>query len=262
MDKEYTENGYFDLISHNRLKNSDQTEMLQGEILVSIETSEEHATASIQQFIHDNPVSFFRALRQLPSHFQDLVISYYVLNKTQDQLAAQLMNTSQTITSTLLRKAVQALCALLQWPDGLTEEVMNKILKNRELTIGAALKHTKDATITMKTVSAARVLFMLLKYRSFELVATAIDLWRAELRRVVRELVKELCESEDRDEKLLGGALYIFLDAVGAKGTGKSLKALRRTRPYEGKDPACLGNFRVRIGEPGWEALFPAHSFV
>jgi hypothetical protein len=54
MDNEYKEGGYTSiLISHNRLKNADIEEMLEGGLLVSIESQEDHVTASLRGFIED-----------------------------------------------------------------------------------------------------------------------------------------------------------------------------------------------------------------
>jgi hypothetical protein len=263
MDNEYKEGGYFDLISHNRLKNANIEEMLEGGLLVSIESQEDHVTASLRGFIEDNTISFFRILRQLSPEQQDLIISYYILNKTQNQLAAQILNNTQTMTSFQLRKAVDALCSVMQWPDGLTEEIINKVLGNRTMEIDSTPSEPYAAfrkTGTLLTVSAAKVLCSLFKHRSFDRVAREFSVWRPELRRAVRSLVKELIDNDERDSKLLGGFLFSLIDTLPASGSGKNKKALRRVEPYRSKDPDCLGKFRIRMGEPGWTAAFPSHS--
>jgi hypothetical protein len=113
----------------------------------------------------------------------------------------------------------------------------------------------------IQTLNTAKVLAALLLHKSYDVVAERFGIWRPLLRKHVRGLVDTLIESEERDYKLLGGALFTLTDTLPFCGKQKSKKAQRRSEDYRHKDPDCLGRFRLRIGETDWQSAFAAHGF-
>jgi hypothetical protein len=270
MDREYTEGGYFDLISRNRLKNADQSEMLEGTLLVSIESQEELASASIRAFLEENPTVFFRALRKLSLPQQDLILCYYILNKTQTQLGKAVTNNSQTMTSMLLRAGINSLCAMFLWPDGPSTLIMDKIVTgigHGTVEMAKTEPETKMAegyyrkSPKMVRLKTAEVIALLLAHKSYDVVAKKLGVWRPELRKYLRSLTKILTGTEERDAKLLGAVLFNLVDVLPFSGKNPTKRNQRRTEDYHAKDPDCLAQFRVRFDGPGWQSVFPTHAF-
>jgi len=104
-----------------------EAEALAGDTLLSIESCEELADSGTLTFITDNFSSFLHYLRDLTREEQDLLFSYYLLKKNQES-AAILFRTTQTICSSRVRFAVQRLCAAILFKGEPSEEVMRTIL--------------------------------------------------------------------------------------------------------------------------------------
>ena len=61
-------------------------ESLEGQTLLSLETTEGSGDERVQDFLQADPEAFFRYLRRLRRGDQDLMLAYYFLFKTQTQL--------------------------------------------------------------------------------------------------------------------------------------------------------------------------------
>jgi len=89
----------------------DEEGALEGAQLISAETDPDlQREQDIFLFINENFAAFLGYLRNLSLGDQELVLSYYLLRKTQT-LLAPIFRTSQTLCSTRMRAAVRTMCA-------------------------------------------------------------------------------------------------------------------------------------------------------
>jgi hypothetical protein len=130
---------YFESILANRAQLLEDEEALEGGTLVSIETVEDQQQEEdIWVWLQEHFAEFLRLLRHLSREDQELLLSYYLLGKTQSSLAT-IHHSTQTVCSFKIRMAVKNLGVFLMMGEP-TQEAMHNILVSVNLEYTGPLK--------------------------------------------------------------------------------------------------------------------------
>src|SRR5208282_3515469 len=127
-----TENSpYMESITGQRSLRLSEEDQLEGQTTLSLETCTDLQDTDVLSFIQERFADFLVTLRFLSREDQELLLSYYILSKTQNTLAL-IHKSTQTVCSFRLRQAVKRIGTflLLGAP---TEEVMGKVFENAGL---------------------------------------------------------------------------------------------------------------------------------
>ena len=103
-------------------------EQLEGQTLVSLETQAEFSQEDILIYLSEHFSDWLAVLRLLSKEQQEMLLSYYLLGKTQTILAKAL-DATQTVISFRLRMAVKVLGTLLMWGGAPGVKIMKPILE-------------------------------------------------------------------------------------------------------------------------------------
>jgi hypothetical protein len=162
---------YFELISAARALLVDEEQALEGATTISLETQPELAEDDVFTFVHDNFEKFLRALRFLKKEDQELLLSYYLLSKTQNTLAL-IHRSTQTVCSFRIRMAVKTLGTFMMMGTP-TRETLHETF---EKAGHENLLTTPLSTLVMDYVEC----------RDFRVVAERYGLHRPDIRRSIR----------------------------------------------------------------------------
>lgn len=237
---------YFNRITDARALRLDRNEVFDHNVTISLETQEDLAKDNIFSYIEENIPQFLTIVRYLTEEDQDLLLSYYLLSKTQNTLAV-VHRTTQTLCSFLIRKAVERVGTylLLGIP---TEEVMGEILTK------VGMENYFD------NVKLSKVIVAYEKTRSFKEVADAYNLHRPSIRRALRKAVAELSSSRNSKEKALGAFIHGLIEKSSARGKGFSKRKLAKQGHIFLSDPPILGQFRVQIENSEFDQVFVSRA--
>jgi hypothetical protein len=217
---------YFQSIVANRALLLDEQEALEGGVLVSIETAEDQQQEEdIWVWLLEHFEQFLRLLRHLPSEDQELLLSYYLLGKTQNTLA--------TIHHSFkIRMAV----------------TMHDIL------IGANLEYPHPLRIPL-----SQLIWEYARSRDFARLAKIHNIHRPDIRRAMSRACKALLEMKGR-EHALGAYIYSLIDKANPSGQGYSKRKLAKQGHIVKTDPAITGQFRIEVTDPDFEAMFVSRA--
>src|SRR5271167_2274242 len=119
---------YFDSITSARAMLLTDEEALEGATLLSMESDPKFKEdQKILAYIQENFPMFLVMLRHLKKEDQELLLSYYLLAKTQNTLAI-IHRSTQTVCSFRIRMAVKVLCAFILYESEFTTEKMQGVL--------------------------------------------------------------------------------------------------------------------------------------
>lgn len=211
----------------------------QNEHTISLETQADIVCQSIVSYIQDNFSNFMEYLKYLSSEDQELLLSYYLLGKTQWSIA-RLHGSTQTICSFKLRLAMKRLgmYILLGKP---TVEKVETILR----TVGCS--HYNEE------VSYAALIEAYAKTRSFKAVALQFNLERPEVHRALSTLSKQLLTDKEASVVALGAYVFGLIDKASAQGKGLSIRERSKICPIYRRDPALVGAFTKDVGLPEFD---------
>lgn len=238
---------YFQSIVANRALLLDEQEALEGGVLVSIETAEDQAQEQdIWVWLQDHFEQFLRLLRHLSKEDQELLLSYYLLGKTQSTLAT-IHHSTQTVCSFKIRMAVKNLCAFLM----MGEPTQHTI---RDILIGANLEHTDSLSIPL-----SQLIWEYARRRDFARLAKIHNIHRPDIRRAMSRASKALLEMKGR-EHALGAYIYSLIDKANPAGEGYTKRKLAKQGHIVKTDPPLTGQFRIDVTDPGFEAMFTSRA--
>lgn len=223
-------------------------EALEGGTTISLETQSDMSEDDIMTYVEQNLAGFIRTLRYLSKEDQELLLSYYLLAKTQNTLAV-IHRTTQTLCSFLIRKAVERVGTfiLLGSP---TQEIISEIF------ISSGLEDCLDGKIEL-----SKVVVLYEKTRSFQRVADTYGLHRPDVRRCMRKAAQQLELAKDSQERALGAYLQGLIEKASASGQGLSKRKVAKQGHIFKVDPAILGEFRVNVNHPDFEpAIFVSRA--
>jgi hypothetical protein len=250
---------YMDAMVASRSVLLSDEEALAGGTTISCETTDEFGVDDIYVYCQEHFADWLRVIRVLSLEQQELLLSYYLLGKTQIVLS-KLLQSTQTVMSFRIRMAVKLAGTYLMMGGEHSVDQMRVVL------IKAGLEHS------LKKVGLSEIIAEYAHCRSFEKIARAHDLHRPDIRRAMSQASKQLLRGDLTDletetspsspEELAVGA-YIFnlIDKASPDGQGISKRQKAKTaRCVVRVDPACTGEIRVAVKDPGWDSLFVSRA--
>jgi hypothetical protein len=250
---------YFDSITATRSMRLSEEDALAGNTMLSLETTGEFGEDDIYVYCQEHFADWLRVIRVLSLEQQELLLSYYLLGKTQIVLS-KLLQATQTVCSFRIRMAVKLAGTYLMMGGAPTQEQMRVILSK------AGLEHSLEG------VSLSEAISMYAECRSFQRIANVYHLHRPDSRRAMSRAAqfllggdhahKEIDVNQTTPEQLAIGA-YIFnlIDKSNPTGQGKSERQKAKTaRCVVRVDPPCTGEFRVAVNDPGWDSIFVSRA--
>jgi hypothetical protein len=251
---------YFDsIVAHRAIMNSrgdhgelDEREVLDGQTTISLETCTDMTEEDILTYVQENFPDFLKILRFLSKEDQELLLSYYILSKTQNTLAL-IHKSTQTVCSFRIRMAVKKLGTFMML-GAPTEEVMEGIFTK------SGLEESLPVNTRGDKVGLSKVVSMYEKCRSFQQVADFHHLHRPDIRRAMSRAAKQLVDAKDPQDIALGAFVHGLIDKASASGQGFSKRKLSKLCHIYRTDPACLGEFRVDVQNPNFKHLFTSRA--
>ena len=205
----------------------------QGEHTLSLETQADIIAQSIISYIQDNFGKFMEYLKFLSFEDQELLLSYYLLGKTQWSIA-RLHGSTQTICSFKLRLAMKRLGTYI---------LMGVPSADKINTI---LEHYGTTNFTER-IRYADLIDAYAKTRSFKSVASQFGVKRPDVRRAMSSLSKHLLASKEAPVIALGAYVFGLIDKASAQGRGLSQREKVKICPIYRRDPNLLGQFEVDV---------------
>jgi hypothetical protein len=236
---------YFENITSRRGMLLDAETALEGNATISLETQSDLAEDDVLTYVQENFGAFVKAIRYLSDEDQEMLLSYYMLSKTQNMLA-EVHRSTQTACSFQIRMAMKKIGTFLLLGEP-TVEVMQKIL-------------TKAGLEDQLSVGLSQLIKAYEDTRSFQKVANAYGLHRPDIRRAMSRASHKLNESQDSKECALGAFIHGLIDKASAAGQGLSKRKLAKRCHVYRRDPAILGEFRVNCDDPHFEHLFTSRA--
>ena len=233
---------YWNSITTARSLEVPEDEWLEGKTLLSIETSSGFGEENLAVYVKEQPVAFLTYLKFLTSEDRDLLFSSYCLGVTQTQLG-KVLHLTQTVCSQRLRVTAKKLGFYILIGGHPTKEQMEAIM----------VKAGQD-------VKVATMVDLFRSSGSFTAAANQMKMHRPELRRNISHAATVMLDSEDAAVSGLGAYLSAMVSSTDPTGTKQSKAALRRPKEVKLKDPMCLGDFRVKVTDAGFDSWFTSKS--
>ena len=206
----------------------------------------------ILTYVQENFSEFVQTLRFLSKEDQELLLSYYILSKTQNTLAL-IHKSTQTVCSFRIRQAVKRIGTFMML-GAPTEEVMAKVFKD------ASIEEVLPTNSKGEQVKLSQVVAMYEKTRSFQQVADTFGLHRPDIRRAMSRAAKQLNDSKDPQEIALGAFVHGLIDKASASGQGYSKRKLSKLCHIYRQDPEILGSFVLNVQNPDFHYLFTSRA--
>lgn len=241
---------YFEAIVAHRAMQMDADTYLEGCNTISLETQADLIEEDILTYVHDNFPEFLRRLRFLSKEDQELLLSYYLLSKTQNTLAL-IHKSTQTICSFRIRMAIKKLGTFMMLGVP-TVAIMSEILTKAGFE--NSLEKEGRPMLLSKVIDAYA------KTRNFQRVAEIYGLHRPDIRRAMSRASKALMLSKDGHELALGAYIHGLIDKASASGQGFSKRKLAKQCHIYRTDPSILGEFRIDVGNKDFDNVLVARA--
>lgn len=219
---------------------------LEGNTLIGIESQEDLQEQTILTYLQENFSTFLKTLRSLKKEDQELLLSYYLLSKTQKTLAL-IHKSTQTVVSSRLRMAVKTLGTFLMMGEPTVDE-MHSILDK------AGLEYS------LEKVNLSKVVDMYVKTRNFQKIADIYKLHRPDIRRTMSRASKQLMDSGEGREHALGAYIHSLIDKANPAGQGFSKRKIAKQCHIYRNDPPLVGEFRIDVAAPEFEQMFVSRA--
>lgn len=223
-----------------------EEDQLEGTTTISLETQGDLSEEDILTYVQDNFSQFLTTLRYLKKEDQELLLSYYLLSKTQNTLAL-IHKSTQTVCSFRIRMAIKTLCAFIMMGEPTSEKM--KVILEAEGLEGSLEKLPLSECIDLYA-----------KTRSFQRIAEVHHLHRPDIRRAMSRASKALMESKDAHAHALGAYIHSLIDKANPSGVGYSKRKVSKLGHIYRTDPAILGEFRIRVQDPDFEHMFVSRA--
>lgn len=224
----------------------DEAEQLEGHTTISLETQADMTEEDILTYVMENFAEFLTFLRYLKKEDQELLLSYYILSKTQNTLAI-IHKSTQTVCSFRIRMAVKTLACFIMMGEPSVEH-MHNILE--------AAKLEKS----LEKIELSEVIDLYAKTRSFQRIAEVHQLHRPDIRRAMSRASKSLMESLNPDEHALGAYIHSLIDKANPSGVGYSKRKMQKLGHIYRVDPPLLGEFRIKVEDPDFDHMFVSRA--
>jgi DNA-directed RNA polymerase specialized sigma24 family protein len=236
---------FFEAVVAQRSVLLDDETALEGGATISLETQTDMAESDVLTYIEEHFGEFLKNLRYLSKEDQELLLSYYVLAKTQATLAI-LHRSTQTLCSARIRKAMQKMGTFIMLGPP-TAAALRVVLLEHDLE-----------NLLEKPLSEVVELYA--RTRSFQRVAEVLRLHRPEIRRVMSQASKVLSESKDTRSRALGAYIFDLIDKASASGQGFSKRKMAKQGNLYCVDSPLLGEFRINVVDPGFQSVFVSRA--
>jgi hypothetical protein len=237
---------YFESVVANRSMLLTDEESLEGQITISQETCGDLQEENILTYIQDNFSTFLKTLRFLKKEDQEMLLSYYLLSKTQNTLAL-IHKSTQTVCSFRIRMAVKTLGTFLMMGEP-TVEKMHEVLTT------AGLENS------IPKVELSKIVDLYVKTRNFQKISDIYKLHRPDIRRAMSRASKQMMESKDPQEHALGAYIHSLIDKANPAGQGFSKRKIAKQCHVFRSDPEILGAFRIRVDDPDFDQMFVSRA--
>jgi hypothetical protein len=238
---------YFDSIVATRAMLLSDEDSLEGKTLISLESQSDLAEEDILTYVQENFAGFLTMLRSLKKEDQELLLSYYLLSKTQNTLAT-IHKSTQTVCSFRIRMAVKTLGTFIMMGGAPTVEMMHEILTRAGL---------EDS---LKKIELSKVVDLYVRTHNFQKISELHHLHRPDIRRAMSRASKQLMESKDPQEHALGAYIHSLIDKANPAGQGFSKRKLAKQCHIYRQDPECLGFFRIKVEDPNFDSWFVSRA--
>jgi hypothetical protein len=225
---------------------------LDGHTTISLETCADMTEEDILTYVQENFSNFLKILRFLSKEDQELLLSYYILSKTQNTLAL-IHKSTQTVCSFRIRQAVKRIGTFMML-GAPTEEVMSRVFMQ------AGLEDELPINVKGEQVGLSKVVILYEQTRSFQQVADAFGLHRPDIRRTMSRAAKSLNDSHSPEDIALGAFVHGLIDKASASGQGFSKRKLGKLCHVYRNDPELLGAFRIDVTHPDFKYLFTSRA--
>lgn len=237
---------YMESITGLRSIAADEQSVFEGTATVSLETQADLVEHDYLRYVEENTGQFIRLLRWLTPEDQELLLSYYLLSKTQNQLAIVHIST-QTICSFRIRMAMQKLGTYMLFGGPPTVERMAPIL-------------TKAGVENSLRVPLSKLIDAYAKTRNFQHVADVYRVHRPDIRRAMSRTSKQLMVSPAPEERALAAYIHGLCDKASASGQGYSKRKRAKVCHIFRTDPMILGEFCINVADPNFEHVYTARA--
>ena len=224
-----------------------QDEQLEGKTLISLESQSDLAEEDILTYVQENFAGFITMLRSLKKEDQELLLSYYLLSKTQNALAT-IHKSTQTVCSFRIRMAVKTLGTFIMMGGAPTVEMMHEILTRAGL---------EDS---LKKIDLSKIVDLYVRTHNFQKISELHHLHRPDIRRAMSRASKQLMESKDPQEHALGAYIHSLIDKANPAGQGFSKRKIAKQCHIYRTDPAILGEFRIRVDDKDFDHMFVSRA--
>ena len=238
---------YFDSIVATRAMLLSDQDSLEGQTLISLESQSDLAEEDILTYVQENFAGFITMLRSLKKEDQELLLSYYLLSKTQNALAT-IHKSTQTVCSFRIRMAVKTLGTFIMMGGAPTVEMMHEILTRAGL---------EDS---LKKIELSKVVDLYVRTHNFQKISELHHLHRPDIRRAMSRASKQLMESKDPQEHALGAYMHSLIDKANPAGQGFSKRKLAKQCHIYRTDPAILGEFRIDVLDKDFDNMFVSRA--
>lgn len=224
-----------------------EEEALEGNCTISQETQPDQQELKKFAYIQENFTNFLKALRFLKKEDQEMLLSYYILAKTQNTLAL-IHKTTQTVCSFRIRMAFKTLGTFIMMDGEPTVEKMGEILAKAGL---------EDS---IPGVPLSKIIDLYVRTRNFQKIADIYRLHRPDIRRAMSRASKKLMDSRNGKEHALGAYIHSLIDKANPAGQGFSKRKIAKQCHIFRSDPNILGEFRFDVSNPDFEHMFVSRA--
>ena len=237
---------YFDSITSARAMLLSEDDQLEGTTTISLETQADMTEEDILTYVIENFSEFLKMLRFLKKEDQELLLSYYLLSKTQNTLAI-IHKSTQTVCSFRIRMAVKTLACFIMMGEPTIERM-------HEILVSAELENSIDK------VPLSEIIDLYAKTRSFQRIAEVHHLHRPDIRRAMSRASKQLMEAKDAQQHALGAYIHSLIDKANPSGVGYSKRKMQKLGHIYRVDPPLLGEFRINLEDPDFDHMFVSRA--
>lgn len=239
---------YFNNITAARSLLLSEEEQFEGCTTISLETCEDLTEADIYTYITENFPEFLRKLRYLKREDQELLLSYYLLGKTQTTLAV-IHKSTQTVCSSRIRMAIRVLGGAFLNMGEPSVETLHRVFEK----VGI-----EDSLIT---TPLSEIVTQYASCRNFQQISEVYNLHRPDVRRAMSSASKLLMHSKDPDEAAIAAWIYSLVDKSNPTGHGYSKRKAAKQGHLYRTDEDITGKFVVDVEDPEFEkALFVSRA--
>ena len=222
-----------------------EEESLEGGTTISLETQSDLQEDDVFTYIQENFPNFLKMLKYLSQEDQDMLLSYYLLGKTQTTLAT-IFKSTQTVCSFRIRMAIKVIGAFLLFGEP-TAEILAEILSK------AGLEDSLKGGLSKAVIEYA-------KCRSFQQVAETLGLHRPDVRRAMSRAARTLLNSNDSREAAMAAWIHSLVDKSSPVGVGYSKRKMMKEGHLYRSDSDILGQFVVSIESSEFDQLFVSRA--